>query len=113
MRSHGFRFILEKKAKSLETVIESYEEFLPILETCVLASKEEQAFSLSALLGRQRRLVIQYIDAFESKLKQDIETGAIKYLSLSQPQKIGGKEVQFYLIGDKSTIIPNEFELPF
>ena len=106
-------FILEKKAKSLETVIESYEEFLPILETCVLASKEEQAFSLSALLGRQRRLVIQYIDAFESKLKQDIETGAIKYLSLSQPQKIGGKEVQFYLIGDKSTIIPNEFELPF
>jgi len=106
-------FILEKKAKSLETVIESYEEFLPILEACVLVSKEEQAISLSALLGRQRRLVLQHIDSFESKIKQDIEEGAIKYLHLSQPQKIGGKEVQFYLVGDKSGISPSEDDSPF
>lgn len=106
-------FILEKKAKSLETVIESYEEFLPVLEACVFSSTEEQAISLSALLGRQRRLVVQHIEIFESKLKQDIETGLIKYLQISQQQKIGGKEVQFYLVGDKSTIVLKEDDFPF
>lgn len=106
-------FILEKKAKSLETVIEGYEEFLPILEACVAASKEEQAFSLSALLGRQRRLVAQFIDSFESKLKQDIEAGSIKYLVLTQQQKIGGKEVQFYQIGDTSSITKTDDDFLF
>ncbi|MDP2028803.1 MAG: DUF4145 domain-containing protein [Thiobacillus sp.] len=97
-------FILERKAKSLETVIETYEEFLPVVATCTKAFEGDQAISLSTLLGRRRRLIGQNLDAFEDKLRSDIATGNVPYLILAQEQKVGGRNVQLYSIGDTSSI---------
>lgn len=106
-------YILEKKAKSLETVIETYEEFSPVVAACANEYKGEQAFSLSSLLGRQRRLVGQNLDLFESKLKADIAAGTINYLVLAQEQKVGGRDVQLYSIGDTSGIQVLDDDTPF
>lgn len=97
-------FILEKKAKSLETVIENYDEFLPVLASCAKANSCDQGISLSTLLGRQRRLVGQNIEAFETTLKIDITSGNVPFLKLAQQQKVGGRDVQLYLISDTSDI---------
>lgn len=106
-------FILEKKAKSLETVIETYEEFLPVVATCAKAYKGDQAVSLTSLLGRQRRLVGQNLDAFETKLKGDISSGRIEYLVLANEQKVGGKDIQLYTIGDTSEVDAVDDAFPF
>lgn len=97
-------YILEKKAKSLETVIETYDEFLPVIASCVKAYEGDQAVSLSTLLGRQRRLVAQNIESFESKMKNDIASEKIAYLVLAQEQKVGGRDVQLYSIGDRNVL---------
>lgn len=109
-------FILAKKAKSLETVIETYEEFLTTVASCAKKHNGEQIFSLSTLLGRQRRLVGQNLESFESKIKSEIQSGDIKFLIMDKQEKIGGREVQLYSIGDISEIeicIESDDELPF
>lgn len=105
-------FILEKKAKSLETVIETYEEFLPVVAASAKAHDGEPMFSLSSLLGRRRRLIGQNLDGFEAKLKEDIQSGAVVYLVLAKEEKVGGRDVQLYAIGDTSGI-KAEDDIPF
>jgi hypothetical protein len=106
-------FILESKAKALETVIETYEEFLPAVAMCAKQHSGDQAVSLPTLLDRKRRLIGQNLDIFESKLKADILSGEIPYLTLTQEQQVGGKSVQFYLVGDTSDIKYFDDDIPF
>lgn len=89
-------FILEKRAKSLETVVENFEEFVPVLESCASTHPKGQGISFSALLGRHRRQVGQRLDEFEEKLKNEIAAGNIGFLRLGAVQNVGGKDVQFY-----------------
>lgn len=105
-------FILEKKARSLETVVDTYEEFVPVLASCAKAYAGEAVFSLSTLLGRQRRVVGQNLDAFESKLKTEIQSGAVAYLLLAKEEKVGGRDVQLYSIGNTDGIEVDD-NLPF
>jgi len=91
-------FILERKAKSLETVIESYVEFLPMLEDCVKKTENNKIVSLTTILGRRRRLVDKDIDSFEDQLKQDIVSEKINYLAIDRVEKISGKDIQLYSV---------------
>lgn len=106
-------FILERKAKSLETVLDTYEEFLPVVATSAKTYEGEPLFSLSSLLGRRRRLVGQNLDSFETKLKADIESGAIVYLALAKEEKVGGRNVQLYSIGNTEDIAAEDDDIPF
>jgi len=106
-------FILERKAKSLETVLETYEEFLPVVATSAKTYEGEPLFSLSSLLGRRRRLVGQNLDAFETKLKADIESGLIVYLVLAKEEKVGGRDVQLYSIGNTENVAAEDDDIPF
>jgi len=89
---------LERKAKSLETVIESYVEFLPMLEDCVKKTENNKIVSLTTILGRRRRLVDKDIDSFEDQLKQDIVSEKINYLAIDRVEKISGKDIQLYSV---------------
>jgi hypothetical protein len=109
-------FILERKSKSLETIIESYEEFLRVIESCILSTDATQAASLGAILGTKRRLVGNNLDNFETQLKASIEAGTTKYLTLAQVENSGGKELQLYSIGDISELSKskeNDENFPF
>jgi len=97
-------FILARKAKSLQTVIESYEEFEQLIGQCAKAADPLQTLSLGALLGTNRRFVGNNLDAFEVQLKDAINTGKVTFLTLGQENKVAGKDVQFYGIGDTSKI---------
>ena len=97
-------FILEKKAKSLDIVIETYEEFLPVVASCSKEYLGKPLFSLSSLLGRRRRLVGQNLEPFEAKLKEEIQSGAVPYLLLAKEERVGGRDVQLYSIGDTDGI---------
>ena len=105
-------YILESKSKALELAIETYEEFLPLITYCAKNHKGEQAISLSTLLDRKRRLIGQNIDSFETKLKLEITSGAVPYLNLENEQEVGGKNVQFYTVGDTSSIDDDD-DIPF
>lgn len=91
-------FILEHKATRLETVVESYPEFLGLINSCVGTASSGQAISLGALLGAKRRLVGGNIDSFENQLKIEIQEGKVVKLSLAQNELVGGKEVQLYTL---------------
>lgn len=101
-------FILEKKSQSLETIIENFEEFKKLIESCIKSTDNAQAASLGALLGTKRRLVGNNLDNFEIQLKGSIEAGATKYLTLAQIENIGGKDVQLYAVGDTSELEASE-----
>jgi hypothetical protein len=57
------------------------------------------------LLAAKRRLVGNNIDPFEDQLRVDIADGKVKYLAIAQLEKIGGKDVQLYAIGDTNEIV--------
>lgn len=97
-------FILKKKAESLETVVENYDEFLNVLAVSSKQHQAGQVMSLSGILGRKRRLVSQNFSSFETQLGVDISSGKITYLLLDQKQKIDGRDIQLYAIGDTSGI---------
>jgi Domain of unknown function (DUF4145) len=103
-------YILERKARNLETVIETYPDFLKLLRSCVEKHIGENAVNLSGLLGRQRRLVGQSIDVYEAQLKNEITKGTVDFLKMGQLQIVAGKEIQLYEL-IKAAIV--EDELPF
>jgi len=93
-------FILEKKAKRLETVIETYDEFLKVLEASVKGQKTGELMAIANVLGRKRRLVAQNLGAFEAKLAEDFKSGKVGWLKLDRTEKIDGRDIQLYLIPD-------------
>lgn len=107
-------FILEKKSKSLETIIENFEEFSKLIESCIKSVDAAQSASIGAILGTKRRLVGNNLDNFEEQLKASIEAGKTKYLTLAQIENIGGRNVQLYSIGDiRDVIKSDEEDFPF
>jgi hypothetical protein len=105
-------FILEHNARSLKTVIEEYPEFEKLIGICAKSADATQALSIGALLGTNRRLVGNNIDIFEKTLIDGIKAGSVGFLLLDGQQKINGKDVQFYKIGDTSQIIDFD-DIPF
>lgn len=95
-------FILEKKAKKLEMIIESYEEFLKVLKSSLCEYQIDAVMGISNILGRKRRLVTQNLASFESKLIEDIASGKINYLTRDKISKIDGHDIQLYTIKDNS-----------
>lgn len=105
-------FLLENKAKVLDTVAENYDDFLNILNGCALNFNQSTAVSLASLLGRKRRLVSQGFEDFEQKAKLDVADGKIPYLTLGQVSTAGGKEVQLYEV-NAAKAKPYEDDFPF
>ncbi|BAL97057.1 hypothetical protein RGE_37180 [Rubrivivax gelatinosus IL144] len=105
-------FLLENKAKVLDTVAENYDDFLKLLNNCALHFNQAAAVSLASLLGRKRRLVSQGFDDFEQKAKQDVADGKIPYLKLGQVSNAGGKDVQLYEF-DPAKAKPDDDDIPF
>ncbi len=103
-------YILEHRASDLETVAETYEEFLKLLRACAAKYDGTNAINLLGILGRQRRLIAQGLDTFEEQLKTDIEAGKIDYLSVRQEQEVAGKHVQLYEI-QKDEL--QNYDIPF
>lgn len=89
-------FILESRAKSLETVAETYEDFLKLVQAQTARHEAGKKISLAALLGRQRRLVGQLLDSFEGQLKGQIAIGSVPFLTLAQTEPSAGKVIQLY-----------------
>lgn len=105
-------FILEHKARSLQTVIEEYPEFEKLIAACAKRADPTKSLSIGALLGTSRRLVGNNLDAFEKILIDGITSGSIIFLLLDGQQKINGKDVQVYKIGDTSKIEDYD-DIPF
>lgn len=105
-------FILESKAKSLDTLAENYQEFLMLVNSSAKSLKTSNAISLSGLLGRRRRLINQGFDEFEAKLKEEIEAGTVAFLKLFQVTKVSGKEVQLYEVDPSKAVDPVD-DIPF
>lgn len=95
-------FILESKAKKLETVIENYDEFIKTLMSCVKGQNPGDVMGLANILGRKKRLVVQNLASFESKLIEDISTGKITCINLGKVEKIDGREIQLYAIDESA-----------
>lgn len=103
-------FILEKRARKLETVIEDYDEFKKQIEYSVNKIDKGQTMSLVAIVGSKRRLIGQSLPAFEIKLIDDINSGNILFLGLAAKSTTpDGKEVQLYSVVSD----PEESEIPF
>jgi len=89
-------YILENRAKGLETVAENYPEFLKLLEACVYKHKSGAAINLVGLLGKQRRLISASLEPFETQLVAELDAGVIKYLKKGSVQADGDKSIQLY-----------------
>lgn len=95
-------FILERRARRLETVIETYEEFMKLVVQMARAYEEQADFTLLGLLGRQKRQVPQNLEQYESQLQGEIDNAAIEFISKTRQEQQGQKLVQFYsLLRDK------------
>ena len=55
----------------------------------------------------------QNLDSFENKLKADIESGLIEYLILAKEEKVGGRDVQLYSIGNTENVAAEDDDIPF
>lgn len=89
-------FILENRAKDLETVAENYAEFLKLLESCASKHKTGTAINLVGLLGKQRRLISTSLEPFEVQLITEMDAGSIKFLKKGSLQADGEKSIQLY-----------------
>ncbi len=89
-------FILERRARRLETVVETYEDFIKFVTQMARVSDGTSEFTLLGLLGRQKRQVAQNLDQFEQQLLAEIASGAVPFLAASRQEKQGQKPVQFY-----------------
>lgn len=91
-------FILESRAKGLETVVEDYPEFLKLLEKCAHKHKDGNAINLLGLLGKQRRLIAVNLDVFETQLLEQLDGDEIPFLLKATSQTDGGKVINMYQV---------------
>lgn len=99
-------FILERRARRLETVIETYEEFMKLIIQMARAYEELADFTLLGLLGRQKRQVPQNLEQYELQLQTEIDSTAVSYLTRTRHEQQGQKVVQFYsLQKDKLPVV--------
>lgn len=98
-------FILESKARKLETVIENYEEFIKTLISCLKGKNPGEVMGLANILGRKKRLVAQNLTSFEARLISDITNGVFTFIRLEKVEKIDGRDIQLYVIDDSTKTI--------
>lgn len=92
-------FILERRSKSLETGIDSYDEFSSLIEVCAKSHEGDQAVTLSGLLGpRVRRLVGQSISQFEAQLQAEVKGGKFPFLKSFDGEPLGNNDQYLYQI---------------
>lgn len=105
-------FILESRAKGLETVVENYQEFLKLLEQCARKHKDGKALNLLGLLGKQRRLIAVSLETFEAQLLQEIDADKVPFLLKATSQNDDGKVIHMYQVNPE--YFPEDLEeIPF
>ncbi len=93
-------FILAKRAKSLDTVIETSEEFLNLIESRVTLHRKALVLSLKNLLGTRYRLLGLQLDGLEQILRTEIAAGKFPRLTIAKEEEIEGHKVQLYAISE-------------
>ncbi|QNP59499.1 DUF4145 domain-containing protein [Paenacidovorax monticola] len=94
-------FVLPKKARSLDTVVENYADFIKLVEACAAKSPASTTKSLIGLLDSKRRLIPQVsIDEYEKQLLEEISAGNVPFLSLVEAANVEGKDVNIYQVLD-------------
>lgn len=92
-------FILPKKARSLDTVVENYADFIKLVEACASKNPVSTTKSLIGLLDSKRRLIPQTsIDEYEQQLLSEINAGNVPFLSLVETTNVEGKNVNIYQV---------------
>lgn len=91
-------FILESRAKGLETLVESYQEFLKLLERCARKHKEGNSLNLLGLLGKQRRLIAMNLEIIETQLLDELDANRVPFLLKATSQSDGGKIINMYQV---------------
>lgn len=91
-------FILEHKARGLDVPVETFSEFLDLLQTCCAESTGEHPQSIAAILGRHRRRVGPAIQQHEEQLIAHLESSSLNYIKKSSVETVDGKPVQLYKV---------------
>jgi hypothetical protein len=102
-------FILELRAKNLDVQVETFDQFKELVQHCVMKVHGEQALSLTAILGRNKRRVSGDIAPLEDQLIAIIQSGSFEFLKLDSVQQVEGKDVQLYTV-DKAAF---DDDIPF
>ncbi|NBB32968.1 DUF4145 domain-containing protein [Pseudomonas sp. BC115LW] len=89
-------FILEQRASGLETIAESYDDFIKLLKNCASEHKSGTSINLLGLLGPRRRLIAASLDTFEMQLLSEIEAGDLIFLKKASTQNAEEIKVQLY-----------------
>lgn len=79
-------FIQDKQiANYIDRIVDVYEDFVSLLSNSIRENQLNKEFMLNEILGKKRRLIKSgEIGNFESKLKGEIISGHIKFLSFKQ-----------------------------
>lgn len=103
-------FILEMRAKGLlDTTIETFEDLLPVLESCARATEASGSQTLANILGKNRRRLGADFSLLEVQVIEKIKQGSLKFLTIAPLQEVDGKPVQTYDLVAAELIEENDF----
>jgi hypothetical protein len=92
-------FILNQRAQGLlDTTIETFTEFLPVLEGCARGLETDTSVTLAGLLGKHRRRLGIEFPQLETELIAKITSQEVNFLALGAIQEIDNKSVQLYMV---------------
>lgn len=94
-------FILEKRAEGLETLAESYVDFMKLVESCAAQHKAGTSINLLGLLGQRRRLIASNLEGYEAQLISEIDSGAVTFLKRAPTQSGEDAGIQLYDVDPK------------
>ncbi|MHA6136681.1 DUF4145 domain-containing protein [Pseudomonas mohnii] len=97
-------FILGHKAANLETVVESYSDFVEVLKMCVSRNKSENAMDLRTIIGKQLRQIAE-LKPFEIQLSKEIDNGTISFLT-KEPLSTKDEKDPLYRVDTNYSYIP-------
>lgn len=90
-------FILEMRAKGLlDTTVETFEDLLPVLDSCARELNADGVYPLATILGKNRRRLGADFSQLETQVIEKIKQGTLKFLTIAPVQEIDGKSFQTY-----------------
>jgi hypothetical protein len=109
-------FILEKRSEGLETLADSYPDFIKLLQSCAAQHKSGTSINLHGLLGQRRRLVpVSNMESYESQLVSDIGSGSVQFIRISPTLSLEDAKVHLYDVISEffSPNVEYDDDLPF
>ncbi len=90
-------FILEMRAKGrLDTTVETFEDLLPVLDSCARGLDAAGIYTLAGILGKNRRRLGVDFSQLEAQVIEKIKQKTLKFLTIASIQEFDGKPFQTY-----------------